>query len=116
LAMAVLAAIIMPALLLEDEDLVVELLLKHGRGHFGAGDGRLAGLGIGAFADHQDVVQRDARAFLGIELLDENDLVLGDPVLLAAGADHCIHGWLFAECSPGGSPARSRRTRTRQAS
>ena len=46
-------------------------------------------------ADHQHVADRDRGAGLGFELLDDDNVVLGDFVLLAAGANYCIHIFSF---------------------
>src|SRR5258707_5345123 len=93
LAMAVLAAVVVPAALLEDQNLVAELVLDHlggdrrARNHGGA-DGR-----GGAFATHQQhLVEGDGGAGFRGHGLDDDDVVLGNSVLFAAGADHCVHG------------------------
>src|SRR5712691_1363546 len=105
LAVAVLAAVVVAALLLEDDDLLAALLRDDGGADRGAGDERRARRRLGALADHQDVAERDRRAGLAGELLDGDHVVLGDSVLLSAGADHCIHGArLHAEALPDGTP------------
>src|SRR5215467_13501273 len=65
LAMAVLAAVIVTAALLEDDDLVAAGLLDDGRAHRGAGDSRSAGLGRGALADEEHVGKLNRGAGLG---------------------------------------------------
>src|ERR1051326_3480691 len=98
LAMTVLAPVILPPLLLEDDDLVGTTVLDKGRAHRRAGEERRAGRDIGPVADQQHFAEFDRRARLAVELLDGDHIVLGDRVLLAAGADHCKHdgtdiGW-----------------------
>src|SRR5215469_12663235 len=89
LAMPVLAAIVVPAPLLEDEHLLA-LDLTH---HFG-GDGGTRGrhAGVGAVADHENIGERHAGAGLAGQPLDGDDVVFRDFVLFAAGADDCEHG------------------------
>src|SRR6266851_7581672 len=94
LAVAVLAPIIVPPLLLEDDDLVGAALLDEGGADRGAGQERRAGRYGGAVADHQHLGELNRRARLAGELLDGDHVVRGDLVLLAAGADHCKHGCL----------------------
>src|SRR4051794_33607746 len=89
--MAVLAAIVMAPLLLENDDLFAFLVLEHGRGDRSPGNGGLAGPGGGALADHEHVAELDLGARLAGQLLDEDDVVLGDFVLLAARANDCEH-------------------------
>ena len=40
---------------------------------------------------HQHFIERDGLACLGRKLLDRDDVLGGDPVLLAAGLDDCEH-------------------------
>src|SRR5579864_1271201 len=91
LAMAVFAPVILPPLLLEDDDLVGATLLDQLGADRGAGDQRGASRHGGAIADHQDFGQLDRRARLAGELFDRDHVVGRDLVLLAAGADHCEH-------------------------
>src|ERR1051325_7776595 len=98
LAMTVLAPVILPPLLLEDDDLVGTAGLYKSCAHGRPGEERRAGRDIGAVADQQHLAELDRRARLAVELLDGDHIVLGDRVLLAAGADHCKHdgtdiGW-----------------------
>src|SRR3546814_2312214 len=51
-----------------------------------------AGLGPGTLAEHQDGLEGDDLAGLAFQLLDDDHVILGDFVLLAAGFDHCKHG------------------------
>src|SRR5260370_22873707 len=91
LAMAVLAAVIVPPLFLEDDDLVGAAMLDQGGADRRAIEKRGAGRHHGAVADHQHLAELNRRARLAGELLDGDHIVLGDLVLLAAGADDCEH-------------------------
>src|SRR5690606_22184319 len=86
------AAVVLPALLLEDDDLVAAGLLDHLAGHADALNEGGAGLGLGALAEHENGLEGHDVAGLARELLDDDDVILGDFVLLAAGLDHCKHG------------------------
>jgi len=88
---AVGAAVVLAALLLEHQNLVATGLLDDLAGHAGPFDEGGAGLGIGTFADHQHGLEGHDLAGLAIQLLDDDDVVLSDFVLLAAGLDHCKH-------------------------
>src|SRR5215469_7892963 len=90
--MAILAAVVVPPPLLEDQHLLA-LDLPH---HFGGDDGtRRRQVGVGAVADHERLAKRHAGAGLAGKALDGDDVVLGHFVLFAAGADHCEHGRSF---------------------
>src|SRR5438874_3329761 len=92
LSVAVLAAVIVAALLFEDDDLDAAALLDKLGADRGAIDERRPGRQFGALAaDHQDLAQFDRGAGFADELLDRDHVVLGDLVLFAAGADHCKH-------------------------
>src|SRR5579859_1239506 len=97
LAMTLLTAIILPALLLEDDDLVGTSLFEHGRGDGGAGhDGR-----ANLVTDHQNLIERDGLAGFTRELFDADDVVGGNLILLAAGLDDCEHDSLpFIQTKP----------------
>ena len=73
------------------ETAVGAAMLDQGRTHRGALDQRCASRHGGAVADHQHFAQLDRRARFTGELFDGDHIVLGDLVLLAAGADHCKH-------------------------
>src|SRR5262249_12131201 len=87
LAVPVLAPVLVPPLFLEDDDLVGAAVLDQLGADRGALDERRAGRRLGALADHQHLGELDRRARLADELFDRDDIALGDPVLLAAGAD-----------------------------
>src|SRR5207244_7656863 len=91
LAMALLAPIILPPLLLEDDDLGRPALLDHRGADRGAREQRRPRLDLRTFADHQHLGKLDRGPGLARELLDRDDVVLGDLVLLAAGPDHSEH-------------------------
>src|SRR5438045_2779770 len=91
LAMPFLAPVIVPPLLLEDDDLGGPRLLYNRGANRGAIHKRRPGRDLGAFADHQHLAELDRGAGLGRQSFDRDDVVLGDLVLLAAGADYCEH-------------------------
>src|SRR6516164_126334 len=92
LAMTLLTTIVVPPFLLENDNLGSPRLLDDRGADRGATEQRRAGSNLGALADHQHLSEFDSCAGLRRELLDRDDVVLGDLVLLAAGADHCEHG------------------------
>src|SRR3954453_15093846 len=107
LPVAVLAAVILPPLLLEHDDLVGAAMLDQLGADRGAGNERRAGRHVGALADHQHLAKLDRRAGFAGELLDRDQIVLGDLVLFAAGADECEHdGNLYRWTRP---PRQARR-------
>src|SRR5215472_2980711 len=110
LAVTDLAPVVVAPPLLEDEDLVRLLVLDHGGGHLGAGHGGLAHCGGGAVIDQEHLAQRHRGASLGRERLHDDHIVLGDLILLSAGADDGIHGRCrFARVrSNGGSNSNGR--------
>ena len=59
----------------------------------GTGDERRADLDALALAEHQHAVERYGLTDFGREQFDLYLLAGFDAVLLAAGLDHCIHGW-----------------------
>src|SRR5215469_5076921 len=91
LAVSLLAPVILPPLLLEHDDLGRPRLLDDGRADRGAVDKRRAGRDLGTFADHQHFAEFDCRTGLARQFLDRDDVVLGDFVLFAAGADDYEH-------------------------
>src|SRR5690348_4501471 len=114
LAMTVLAPVIVTPPLLEDQHLVGADLLDHLGGDRGAGEAGLVGGRLGAVAEHQHLAERHGGAGLTRQLLDGDDVVLGDFVLLAAGADDGEHGLRFvlkmATNARAGAPVRGWRT------
>src|SRR3984893_12123704 len=91
LAMALLAPIILPPLLLEDDDLGRPALLDHRGADRGAREQRRSRRDLASLADHQYLGELDHRAGLTRELLARDDVIFGDLVLLAAGPDHSEH-------------------------
>src|SRR5271168_3322206 len=91
LAVALLAPVIVPSLLFEDDDLGCPCLLDHGGAYQRAVKKRGPGRNLRAFADHQHLAELDRGAGLGWELFDREDVALGALELLAAGADDCEH-------------------------
>src|SRR5688572_20201432 len=91
LPVAALAAIVVAAMLLEDQHLVGLGLVEHLGHDRSALHQRRADLQVGIFAHHQDFAERHIGAGFDFQLLDQNDVVLGDLVLLAARLDHCEH-------------------------
>src|SRR5690349_12506010 len=95
LAVALLAAVVVAAALLEDGN-----LLALGLGDDLGRDGEAIGLlEVAAVAGEQDVAKRDLVAGAAIELLDD-DLVSGvHAILLPTRADDCEHGFSSSENS-----------------
>src|SRR3546814_2831880 len=86
--MAVAAAIIVPAALLEDDDLLA-LGLRHDLGADGKPVDRLH---LGALAREQHVAQRHRVTGFAADLLDDDLVSGGNTILLAACAHDCEHG------------------------
>src|SRR5215471_20829478 len=70
LAVSLLAPIVVPPFLLEDDDLGCARLLNHRRADRGAVQKRRAGRDLGTFADHQHFAELDRGAGLARKLLD----------------------------------------------
>src|SRR6266850_5952486 len=86
LAMSDQLFVLLLALKLEDQDLVAAALFHHL-----AGDASALGVGRkGVAADGQNVGELD-RAAAMLRLFDLDHVAGGDTVLLAAGADDCVH-------------------------
>src|SRR5215469_18588343 len=110
LAVSLLSPIVVPPFLLEDDDLGRPRLLDHRRADRSAIQKRRAGGDLGTFADHQHFAEFDRGAGLARQLLDRNNVVLGDFVLFAAGADDCEHYTASLVCrTPAALGARMRR-------
>ena len=91
LAMAIAAAAVLAAALLEDDDLVEAVLRDHGRGNGRIDNQRGANGQVAIDAYGQHVVERDGATGLGIQLLDFQDRVRGNTILLSACADDSKH-------------------------
>src|SRR5262249_14670737 len=94
LAMAAALAIVLAALVLENDDLARAILLDDLGGHLGPAHQRLAQLDllvVGAARDHEHV--REGHRLTGVagQLLDPYGFTFGDPILFAAGLNHRIH-------------------------
>src|SRR6185503_1664428 len=93
LAMALLAAVVVAAALLEHRHLVALSLGDDLRR-----DRQAAGrLEAAAVAGEQHVTQRDLVAGVAVELLDHDLVSRVDAILLSARAHDCEH-WLFSSC------------------
>src|SRR5580658_1233212 len=103
--MAVAAAAVLPAALLEDDDLVEAVLRDHGRGNRGTRNGGAADGQAAVASDAQNVVEGHGRAGLGIQLFHLQHHVGSDAVLFSAGADDSEHEIDFPKYSgPAGEP------------
>ena len=89
--MALLAARVLAATLLEIDQLGAAALLEDFGGDAGACDRRLAERDVAVATQHQHFGELEQRARLGIELLDFEDFVGGDAVLLSARLDDSVH-------------------------
>jgi hypothetical protein len=89
--MALLAAIVLAPLLLEDDDLVAALVLDHLGRDQRAGDGRAARLGAAVAAEQDHLRKLDNVAGLACDLLDLDDIVRRHAILLAARANDREH-------------------------
>jgi hypothetical protein len=92
--MSALATVVLSAAELEDDDFSSQALAQNLRLDLGAADRRLAELERVA-ADQEHLAERDRVADAAGELLDPQSISLFDPVLLAAGLEHCVHESLF---------------------
>src|SRR5215831_453006 len=113
LAMPLLAPVVVPPLLLEDDDLSRPRLLDHRGADASALEQRVAGRNLGPFADHQHLVELDGRTLLRREFFHRDDVVLDDPVLFAAGPNYSEHHNLpivFRSTRATGSDARANRS------
>ena len=89
--MALRAAVVLAALLLENHDLRAAGLLDDLADNSGAVHQRLAGCCLFAFADEQHLVESDLVARFSFQLFDNQNVVLRDLVLLAACLDDSVH-------------------------
>ena len=92
LAMAIAAAAVLPASLLEDDDLVEAVLRDHGRGNGSVGHDRRTQGQVAVNAHRQHVGEGDGAAGFGVQFLDLQHRVGGNAVLFSAGADDSEHG------------------------
>src|SRR5688572_27906287 len=89
------ALVVLAAPELDDRDLVFSALRYDLRLDLAALQQRRADLDLGAFADEQDVLERDGVADGGVELLDADTLALTGAVLLTASPENGIHDELL---------------------
>src|SRR5450432_685180 len=101
LAMAALAAVVLAALELEDDDLRPEPLPDDLRLDLRAANDGVAQLDRVA-RDEEHVLKGDRVAHVPGELLDPDLVARGDPVLLAARLEYRVHAWpaLFVGAAP----------------
>src|SRR5690606_29742654 len=90
LAMPLPLHVVLAAAELDDAHLVGAAVADDLRGDARALE-RVADLDAVAVAEHQDVVEGDLAAGLGLELLDAERLALRHAVLLPAGDQYCVH-------------------------
>src|SRR3979490_1980920 len=91
LPVSLLPQIVLAAAELHDAHLGALALANHGGEPLAALQKGLAQGHIGSLAYQQHFAEFDGRARLGIELFDAKDTVLGDPILLSAGGNDCVH-------------------------
>src|SRR5512132_2623638 len=93
LPMALGPPVVLATLLLEDDQLRPASLLQHAAEHPGLrGNRRADQRRLAVPGDHQDLIEGDDIARLGVQSLDDDPVAFGDPMLFAARADHCEHG------------------------
>src|SRR5689334_15625617 len=90
--MAHLLAMVLAPTELDDHDLVVAAVAADLGFDRGALQERCADLDVVAVAGHEDLVQLDRGADIGVELLDADDLAGHGAILAPAGGKHCVHG------------------------
>ena len=89
--MAVAATRIVAAALLEDDDRAFLAGLNELGRNQRTIDERGANCHFGAVTDHEDFLEGHGVAGFARELFDLEDIIGGNPVLLATGFDHCKH-------------------------
>ena len=90
LTMALGAAFGLAALVLEHHDLVAENVINDLGGHLGAFHNGGAEHVDALIDNGQNLIKGDGLAIGNVELLDVDNVVLGDAVLLTAGHDNCV--------------------------
>ena len=91
LTVAIAAAAVLPAALLENDYLVQAVLRDHRRGDRGIGDNRRTQGQVAVNAHGQHVGEGDGATGFGVQFLDFQDRIGGDAVLLSACADDSEH-------------------------
>ena len=77
-------AIVRLSLVLENKDLLIFALSLDFARYLGTFDDRRTDLDISVIDDRQDLIKDNCLAFAGSQLLDRDDIALGDLILLAA--------------------------------
>ena len=79
------------SLVLQNVDLLALAVLDDLSLNSGTLNDGSADLGVLTVQDSQDLLELDDGLSLSVQLLDVQDITLGDGVLLAAGNDNCLH-------------------------
>ena len=87
------AAVVLPALAAEDDDLRAAGLAHHGGTDSGAFNARRANRYLVTVAKHHDIIENNLSAFISGNPLDENCVVFRHAILLAACFYQRIHGF-----------------------
>ena len=90
--MALLAAGILAAALLESDELGAARLLHEFCGDLGARDDRRTNFDIRTRADEEDLAELDRGSGIACDPLDRDDVVFGNAILLSACLDDSVHG------------------------
>src|SRR5690606_24102447 len=99
---------VLAATLLERDELRTTGLLDELRRNLGSRDGRRSDLRRPVASDHQHFREFHLGTRLTLDLLDDEDVVLGNTVLLAAGLDDCVHDVSFFSTPCGAAISISR--------
>ena len=92
--MTALAAIVLAALLFEDDDFFVAGLLHNFCFDNSAWQHRRTGLRAILVRNHQNFIQQDGIACFCFQLFNADNIVFGDTILFAARLHYCEHGSL----------------------
>ena len=76
----------------DDRDLVVATLRDYFALHLAAGQERCSDFDVGAFADHQHLVELDVVANRDVETFHAQTISGAGPVLFTACAKYSVHG------------------------
>ena len=91
LAMATLALVALTTTELVHDDLLVTVLLEDLALNANLGKGLGVSDGLRAIIDEKNLVERDGSALFDLELLDVDDVALGNLILLTTGLNNCVH-------------------------
>ena len=103
LTVAVAAAVMLAAALLEDDEAGATGMAHHFGLHDRAGQQGAADLHTGIGSHHQHFLEVDRGAGFGFQALDSDDVIGGNAVLLAAGLDDCEHFFFLRVSAPIGA-------------